>query len=276
MKAYCISITSTRTGSSGSIVARNKGLFAKKIAEIISRFNGISIVEQAAIGTNGVYRSFDFGNGEGFALYFNGTYSYPVLIGAIEDGHTISTEPSTKTVCHESLYTTFQCNFWAFADDNNKLVGLWFETGGWMFFYYEEDGSVKVAFQGKNKIDNSTSYILYGDILNGEEQKHYGTTITLADYVSAGVLICTGEEAYIPPTGKMIKWSGIQLDKMFNAEKARSYPAMMFGKNMASNTDASTYATLQKIQIGTQKYVHVGGFCWMPYDTLEYEDYSVT
>ena len=191
------------------------------------------------VGNN--YESYNItgGNDEQLATYFlSNTYCF----GAIINNH----ETSSLAVY--------------FFEDNNQIVGLKGDLGGWIFFYRDEDG-LRVSFQ--SAYNEIYSRNLVNKITAGTEQ--WCGTINLA-----GQYTFEGYPQSVPlpvtqtplPSGKILKYPTVESDPRFSVCRYRDYPVTMYDGIVSyspQNRRSAQYDDYKKIRIDDKTYMHVGG-----------------
>ena len=268
MKVHKFTVTFTRNPSQP--ITQN---VSKSLRDHLVSYSGITPVQQYSTQNNDAYESYTLNGGQEQLAFYN-MYGQCIL-GAIENGHTPFVRPGTYDFFMK--YSAFSIpgsrTTYFVADDNNNILGIKADAGGWIFFYRDTDG-VRIAFQDATA-DNYANYI--GNRMGGILVGHSGSVIKGGEYIFSGYAQCPPfniETQISPGNGKILKFATLQSDQRMGYNVEREYPISMYDGDQAwtpRNVDitASTlFIRNKKIQIDGQKYIHLGGFAWIPYTTI--------
>ena len=204
--------------------------------------------------------------------------------GVCENGY--SPDIATTTLYEPTFYYYFANtresvfsyhDFYLFFE-NNRLICLSDTIMGYVIFK-EDHGILKTILQTQaitpNWYDNNSSYSctvnpnMDGvDICTSHENGHV--------YYIGGTPRITSLSPTVMalPTGKILKFSRpIMNESLAIVSEETEYPVHMTGDMLmfaiSSNYgDNDMAATHMKIQVGGKNYMHIGGVCWMPYDSI--------
>ena len=251
-------------------------------------YNGITPISEYSLQNNRIYESYTLAGGqEQLAIFYNDTNK--AVIGAIEQGHTPFEWPGTND-CFMQFNVDVQSNpsrtTYFIADDNNNIIGIQTDYGGWIFFYRDSDG-VRIAFQDTSRTNDSYQNYIGNRIYNGGVYGFIGFGQYYGSVIKAGEYVFSGYAQYLPfamgrgdysglKTGKVLKFTTLQSDERMGYKIEREYPVSIYDGDQAytpQNMDRMSGAgslslTHKKIQIDGQKYIHLGGLAWIPYDTI--------
>ena len=226
------------------------------------------------VGNN--YESYNItgGNDEQLAAYFlSNTYCF----GAIINNHETNMRPDTYDVLTgpNGLNGRSSLAVYFFVD-NNQVVGLKGDLGGWIFFYRDDDG-LRVSFQ--SAYNEIYSRNLVNKITAGAAQ--WCGTINLA-----GQYTFEGYPQSVPlpvtqtplPSGKILKYPTVESDPRFSVCRYRDYPVTMYDGIVSyspQNRRSAQYDDYKKIRIDDKTYMHVGGLSWVQYDSIVVHNVTV-
>ena len=117
--------------------------------------------------------------------------------------------------------------------------------------------------------------MIYGDLkaYDDTNNRPLGTVILGGEYELSGRLVTTVWGAsvaggtYKTPTGKALIYPVFQNDRANRASVLREYPVGIKCDDLGVTGTYNVAPKFKKIQIDSQKYIHVGDHYWMPYDT---------
>lgn len=255
----------------------------REIAAYATSISGL-LINNDAYPYN-VYSSLNFSGGdmeECVYKWSTASNSAMVLFGPCKDGHTEYTNPETfvqfSEYSHGSgtlehyLYLIVEDGRLIYMECRNVGNSDYLKSSGYVFFFYDDDG-LRVALQGGG--GGGALSILYGELKAYDDttSRPTGTVILSGEHELSGSLprrvfgnsVVGG--TYKTPAGKALIYPVIQNDRAYKVDKIREYPVGIKCDDLGITGSANTAATYKRIQIGNQKYIHVGDQYWMPYDT---------
>ena len=267
----------------------NFNITAQTLREIAAYATSISglLINNDALPYN-VYSSLDFsGSGmeECVFKWSTASNSEMVWFGVCKDGHTEYTNPDTfvrlSQYSHMDPSGTNLVNDLYLIVKDGRLVYIackymlpddsYVLSSGGIFLFYDDDG-LRVGFQGGG---GNSSSMIYGDLkaYDDTNNRPLGTVILGGEYELSGRLVTTVWGAsvaggtYKTPTGKALIYPVFQNDRANRASVLREYPVGIKCDDLGVTGTYNVAPKFKKIQIDSQKYIHVGDHYWMPYDT---------
>ena len=164
----------------------------------------------------------------------------------------------------------------AIAVKDNKVIGLSQRVSGFVLFHHTEDGVI--ADRQLECISNfgqqwtvHTGVNFNGGGISGScgdcIREKPGLTAMKFEGTSYGNVITANVSNYNLPTGKILKYESVIWDSLGGVKGVvKDYPVQMTGAGVV--VDPKSYPSYKTIQIDTQKYIHMGANCWLPYDSI--------
>lgn len=286
-----VTITTTETNY---YICREK--IMKRLAAYMATLPGCSISTPLVTDGHRFYVMVNVSSGNKDQIVFEayGNDNSPTgAWGLCEDGFIpdLSSTSSSNRPMFYYNYVTMQNNvndyhdYYFFISDG-KLICFSDPMAGYMFFKHENSG-LKTFCQRQTLVPNwnPTTSGTSGNTLmtkqTGGLDQDFSDIVVL--HTNSGECKQSGgcrntflmsRGTYTIPSSKLLKYAKIELDNRFAVEKeVTEYPVSMTGDIIMTYTsfnygDGIVGATYEKVLIGTQKYMHIGGSSWMPYDTI--------
>lgn len=264
----------------------------KKLADVISQFNNVSVVKEPTESSDGFYEILSI-NDNYITIMVRHTGTPPrvsesAMIGLVVndwDAPTNDWIPNNYYAYQTYSDSVSEYNVFMFVtDDENNLLAIAQRRTG--FFIFHSDDSVECQGSCVSTYDNVTytnnflnsngGIPVIGNYLDplikaGDVIEYIGTTNV--------PLISENISNHSLPNGKVMKFAKAFWNPMqeITKEFEDDYPANIIGAGIVNNK--TNNPTMMKIEVTledetTQKYIHIGGTNWMPYDTLTQRSWS--
>jgi len=254
----------------------------QKICEVFDSLPGVTnIIPFTTPGIDGsCYATFDL-SGSGKSQFVISSYYGSSYWGVCSDDHNWNSVLSPNVSYYfmeNNVEVSGDYDFDAyFIVRNNKLIAAVHPWSGFWIFHVTTDNDLIVAVEGVTSVYSLSAYysstrkddvLIKPSVLSGNGasyQAHIG-------YSTWGISSAAG--TYNVPTGKVLKYSNIYVDKTgCILKQIDDFPVAMHGAGvpLAFQQDP----TFRKISIDGQKYIHIGSLNWIQYDTIVENTYNV-
>lgn len=250
-----------------------------KFSEIFAGMPGVYVTQSMIHDGNIMAIVYGLEAGKDQIVFYANLQSPSYNFGLCEDGYNPIYSPGsirTPYVYWPMMPSTpgdWSVSDFAVAVKDGKVIGFSQRVTGFTFFHYTDDGVIA------DRQWECTSN--FGQQWTASTGQHIGSGIACGDCIrvkpgqdpivwigtSYGNVITANVSNYNLPTGKILKYESViwdQIAAVIGSEK--DYPVQMTGAGVI--VEPKNYPSYKTIQIDTQKYIHMGANCWLPYDSI--------
>lgn len=281
MKAYIDTISTAIAGEGNARTA-----IVKKLVDVLTGFANVSVTLPITETSNGFYAVLGIG-GSYLAVY---EYSATIYLGLVDSsydpGDSSLMVPPYNTYYYQqfSRSEAYSNVFLFVTDDEENLLAIAQRRTGFFVFHsggVEMQGLCVATYDGytdNNYLLNFSNYAVPVSPNHDDMMIKCDLPMELVGY-TAFEMIDAGINNHSLPAGKIVKFPKAIWNPMaqIQSELEDDYPVNIIGAGIVNNK--TNNPTMTKIEVTledntAQKYIHIGGTNWMPYDTLTQRSWS--